>query len=225
MTTIDNGKGAIFDLDGVLIDSAPAHKQSWFELAEKQGYHITDEIFYSTFGMQNPQILTLLAGHELPAEQIAALADWKEKRYRDIIAGSLELVAGGYELLGKLKTDCFRLAIGSSAPKENLDLVVNKLGLEKFFDAFICSADAPRGKPAPDTFLAAARKLGLGPKRCVVVEDAVHGVRAGKAAGMKVIALTTTNDREKLTEADVIVDRLSDLTTADFAKLLEKDTP
>jgi HAD superfamily hydrolase (TIGR01509 family) len=220
MTIIDNCKGAIFDLDGVLIDSGPAHKQSWFELAHMQGYHITDEIFYSTFGMQNPAILTLLEGREPPAEKVAALAAWKEKRYRDIIADTLELAAGGYELLRKLRKDGFRLAIGSSAPKENLDLAVTKLGLEKYFDAFVCSADAPRSKPAPDTFLTAARKIGLAPKRCVVVEDSVAGISAGKAAGMKVIALTTTNSRDKLTQADVIVNNLSDLTTADFTKLL-----
>jgi beta-phosphoglucomutase len=222
MAAMNDGKGVIFDMDGVLVDSAPAHKQSWFELASRERFPISEEIFYGTFGMQNQQILPILAGHELPAEQIEALADWKEQRYRDIIAESLELAAGGYELLGQLKDNGFRLAIGSSAPKENLDLIVEKLGLAKYFDAYVSSVDAPRGKPAPDTFLAAAKKLRLEPRRCVVVEDAVHGIKAGKAAGMAVIALTTTAQRKFLGEADLIVDGLGNLTSADFIRLLEK---
>ncbi len=220
MKSIDNGKGVIFDLDGVLIDSGPAHKQSWFELAEKQGYPMSDEIFYNTFGMQNPQILAILAGRELPVEQIAELADWKEKRYREIIAETLELSPGGYELLNQLKEAGFRLAIGSSAPRENLDLVVDGLHLQHLFDALVCSADTTRGKPAPDTFLKAAQKLRLAPQQCVVVEDAVHGVKAGKAAGMAVIALTTTTDRVNLLEADIIVNSLSELKAVDFLRLL-----
>jgi beta-phosphoglucomutase len=221
MTSVDNCKGVIFDMDGVLVDSAPAHKQSWYELAARQGYPISDEIFYGLFGMQNQQILPILAGRALPAEQIDALADWKEQRYRDIIAESLELAAGGYRLLAQLKDNGFRLAIGSSAPRANLDLIVEKLGLAKFFDALVSSADAPRGKPAPDTFLAAAKKLRLEPSQCVVVEDAVHGIKAGKAAGMMVIALTTTADRKFLHEADLIVDGLKDLKPSDFTNLLD----
>jgi beta-phosphoglucomutase len=221
MTSIDNEKGVIFDMDGVLIDSAAAHKQAWFELAEREGYPISDQIFTGIFGLQNPSILAILSGRQLPAAQIIEFSDWKEQRYRDIIAETVDLAPGGYRLLKQLKDAGFHLAIGSSAPKANIDLIINKLQLSKYFQAFVSSEDTTRGKPAPDTFLVAAVKLNLAPANCVVVEDAVHGVKAGKAAGMKVVALTTTTDRSNLHEADLIVNSLDDLKAEDFTRLLE----
>jgi beta-phosphoglucomutase len=224
MTTIDNGKGVIFDLDGVLIDSGWAHKQSWYDLAEKEGYQMTDDFFYSTFGMQNYQILPMLAGKELSNEKINEMSDWKEQRYRDIFSESIELSAGAENLFGELKGGGFLLAIGSSTPKDNLDFVMEKLNLEKHFKTIVSKEDVANGKPAPDTFLAAAQKLALKPENCIVIEDSLPGVEAGKKAGMSVIALTTTRDRTELTEADIIVDGLDELKISDFVGLLEKKT-
>ncbi|MBN2182062.1 MAG: HAD family phosphatase [Sedimentisphaerales bacterium] len=220
MASINGNNGVIFDLDGVLIDSGWAHKQSWYDLAEKEGYQMSDEFFYNTFGMQNYQILPLLAGKALSVEEIDRLSDWKEQRYRDIFSESMELSAGAERLLNELKSEGFLLAIGSSTPKINIDFVMEKLDLEKYFNAVVSKQDVARGKPAPDTFLAAAKNLSLKPENCVVIEDSIPGIEAAKAASMAVIAITTTRDRSQLPAADIIVDSLDELRSDDFVKIL-----
>ncbi len=220
MTQVNGRMGVIFDLDGVLVDSGWAHRQAWCDLADREGFRMSDEFFTITFGMQNYQILPMLAGCDLSCEEIDRLADWKEQRYRGLIAAKLTLPPGGARLLDELKDEGFRLAIGSSAPRANLDLILERLNLHRYFNACVTKEDVANGKPAPDTFLKAAQKLALPPHRCVVVEDAVQGVEAGKAAGMPVIALTTTRDRAALSRADMIAESLGELKAEDFARLL-----
>ena len=101
-------------------------------------------------------------------------------------------------------------------------MVLERLNVRDYFDAYVTKEDVTNGKPAPDTFLMAAQKLELSPHRCVVVEDAVQGVEAGKAAGMPVIALTTTRDRAALAQADMIADGLGELNPEDFTTLLAR---
>jgi beta-phosphoglucomutase family hydrolase len=219
--TSGNGKmGVIFDLDGVLVDTGWAHKQAWQDLAEKEGFDMSDEFFYSTFGMQNYQIIPTLAGQNVARKKIDRLSEWKESRYREIISDKLALLPGVSKLLNDLKDSGFLLAIGSSAPRANLELVLERLSLQNQFNACVTDKDVKKGKPAPDTFLKAAKKLALSPGQCVVVEDAVQGVEAGKAAMMKVVAVTTTREKADLERADIVVDSLDELRAEDFIKLL-----
>ena len=219
MTEMNSRMGVIFDLDGVLVDTGWAHKQSWYDLAEKEGFEMSDEFFYSTFGMRNDQIIPKLA-EGISSEGIDRLSKWKEQRYREIIAEKLTLSPGVSELLDDLKECGFLLAVGSSAPKANLNLVLERVRIKDYFDACVTGEEVVEGKPAPETFLKAARKIGLSPDCCVVVEDAVQGVEAGKAAGMPVVAVTTTRNRTDLSAADIVVDRLGELTAKDFIRLL-----
>lgn len=216
----NNGRGVIFDLDGVLVDTGPFHRQSWYDLADRNGFNMSDKLFYSTFGMQNYQIIPMLADRDLPDEEIHRLSKWKEQRYRELITGKSVLQRGVKQLLDDLKKADFSLAVGSSAPRQNLEFMLTNTGIRACFDAFVTGEDVQAGKPAPDTFLKAAEKLSLGPDDCVVVEDAVQGVEAGKAAGMMVVAVTTTRQRSDLAEADKIVDSLTELNSADFTELL-----
>jgi beta-phosphoglucomutase family hydrolase len=220
MNAVDNGKGVIFDLDGVLIDSGWAHKQAWFDLAEKEGLEFSDKFFNDTFGMQNAQIIPMLVRRELVPGELEDMSDWKEQRYRDIVSEKLSLSQGAEKLLAELKEKGFRLAIGSSAPKVNLDLIFRCLKLDNYINACVTKEDVKNGKPSPETFLKAAQKLSLLPRHCVVVEDAVHGIEAARAAGMPVIALTTTRDREDLSGADIIADNLDELKVEDFVGLV-----
>jgi beta-phosphoglucomutase len=224
--------GVIFDLDGVLVDTGPFHKQSWYDLAAKEGFDMSDELFYSTFGMQNYKIIPILAGRQVPAEEIERMSEWKEKRYRELIADKLELMEGARMLLEDLKGNGpfsvpkglrrmnFLLAIGSSAPRANLDVVLERCNICGYFDVCVTGEDVRSSKPAPDTFLKAAEKLKLPPQRCVVVEDSVPGVQAGKAAGMAVVAITTTRRRLDLKDADMIIDGFTELSTDIFINLL-----
>ena len=222
MTESDSRIGVIFDLDGVLVDTGWAHKQSWYDLAEKEGFSMTDEFFYSTFGMQNYMIIPMLLDRDASSGEVGRLSDWKEQRYREIIAAKLEPAEGAKSLLTDLKSEDFLLAVGSSAPRANLELVLERTDMMDYFDAYVTGQDVTNSKPAPDTFLKAAEKLSLGAASCVVVEDAVQGVEAGKAAGMPVVAVTTTRSRADLHGADIIVNSLVQLQARHFLDLLRK---
>jgi beta-phosphoglucomutase len=211
--------GVIFDLDGVLADTGPFHKQSWYDLAAKEGFDMSDELFYRTFGMQNYAIIPILAGRQVPAKEIERMSEWKEQRYRELIADKLELMEGARMLLEDLKGNGFLLAIGSSAPRANLDVVLELCNICGYFDVCVTGEDVRNSKPAPDTFLKAADKLKLPPQRCVVVEDSVPGVQAGKAAGMAVVAITTTRTRLDLKDADMIIDGFTELSADIFINL------
>ncbi|MHC4646958.1 MAG: HAD family hydrolase [Planctomycetota bacterium] len=215
----------IFDLDGVLVDTSEFHKQSWFDLARKEGFEITDEFFYATFGMQNYQILPILARRSLTQNEIDQLAEWKEARYRRLLEGKLTLMPGVLALLRDIKGHRFLLAIGTSTPKANLDFMLLCMHVGGLFDAYVTGEDVKHGKPAPDTFLKAAEKLALPPSCCVVVEDAIPGVEAAKNARMPVVAVTTTRTRAELHRADRIVDSLAELNAQDFINLIENQSP
>ena len=212
--------GAIFDMDGVIVDTGWAHRQAWIELAHIHGVPFTDQLFLQTFGMQNYQIIPIMLGREVSPEDLEAIGNRKEQRYREIVAQGLTPAQGLVALLADLKAHGFGIAVGSSAPKANIDLVMDRLGIRSSFDAIVYGDMVTRSKPAPDTFLTAARMLDVPPARCVVVEDAVPGVQAGKAAGMAVVAITTTRTRQDLVQADRVIDRFTEVTAADFVTLL-----
>jgi beta-phosphoglucomutase family hydrolase len=219
MAPTDRHKGVIFDMDGVLVDSGWAHRQAWFDLAEAEGLEMSDEFFRKTFGMQNDTILPMLRSG-ISKSDLDRLSDWKEQRYRELVHSRPRAAEGVLALLDDLKSKGFRLAIGSSAPKANLDVFWGPLQLAGYFDATVTKEEVSQGKPAPQTFLKAAEKLSLAPERCVVVEDALYGVQAAKAAGMQVVAVTTTRSREELSQADRVVDSLAELNADDFVLLL-----
>jgi beta-phosphoglucomutase len=223
MTSCDGKLGVIFDMDGVLVDTGWAHRQAWYDLAAKEDLQMTDAFFQETFGMQNTAILPILRPG-ISRDEMERLGDWKEQRYRQIVQAHPELAPGAEALLQDLREHGFRLAIGSSAPPENLDVFWGPLSLANWFEARVTKEEIAESKPSPQTFLRAAEKLRLAPDRCAVVEDAVPGVQAARAAGMPVVAVTTTRDRADLTGADRIVDSLAALKASDFLALLNGDT-
>jgi beta-phosphoglucomutase family hydrolase len=219
MPSSNSQLGVIFDMDGVLVDSGWAHRQAWYDLAEKEDLEMSDEFFSRTFGMQNDTIIPMLRPG-VGKQELDLLSNWKEERYRELVEDRPKAAEGVLSLLHDLKAKGFRLAIGSSAPRANLDVFWTPLGLADYIDVRVTKEQVREGKPAPETFLKAAEQLALPPECCAVVEDAVHGVQAGKAAGMSVIAVTTTRTREELSLADRVVDSLAELTAGDFLALL-----
>ncbi len=213
-------KGAIFDLDGVLIDSSALHLASWKQVGAEMGFTMTDEIFWETFGMPNRQILPLLYERPLSAEEIQALSEQKEEAYRALAGGSVAPLPGAVALLHSLKDAGFRVALGSSTPRSNLRVILPALGIEWAFDAVVCGDDVTHGKPDPEVFRTAGERIGVPSERCVVVEDAVVGVQAARGAGMRCLAVTTTHPREKLAEADRVVISLEEVDARDFEALI-----
>lgn len=202
----------IFDLDGVLIDSAEFHRESWYLLAGEESFAMTDQLFKETFGLPNWVILPRALEREVGPEEIERLSWRKEALYREAAKGKLQPLPGVLSLLHGLKERCARLAIGSSTPKENIAFVLDELRLHGVFDAVVSSDDVTKGKPDPEVFLTAADRLGVLPDHCAVIEDAVAGVEAAKAGGMKCIAVTTTHPAKSLSPADLVVDSLEQVT-------------
>ncbi len=213
--------GVIFDMDGVLVDSRDAHLQSWRILAAQRHETVTDEQFSATFGRTSRDIIHVLFGVNDP-EEVRLLDDRKEAIYRDLIRGAVPVMPGAIELLRQLHAAGFRLAVGSSGPPENVDLVWNELGLTRFMSARVTGADVHHGKPDPEVFLRAAQKLDLAPQACAVVEDAPVGVEAARRAGMKAVALTGTHPAAALATADCLVDRLGALSPSLIRGLFDK---
>jgi HAD superfamily hydrolase (TIGR01509 family) len=202
---------AIFDHDGVLVDSLALHQQAWLELGRRTGLALTPEFIHETFGMTNPSIFRRLLGEGIAEDEIRRYGALKEVCYRDGAGGRICLMEGVRELLDGLTAAGFLLAIGSSGVRPNLELTVRECGLEGYFAAIASLEDITRGKPDPEVFLVAAGKAGVPPARSVVFEDAPVGIQAAKAAGMLAVGVTTTHPAESLhaAGADEVVGRLS----------------
>ena len=208
-------KAILWDLDGVLVDTAPFHFQAWQELFRSVGKGFADGDFRRTFGLRNDAILRDILGELMPAEE-ARLARRKEELYRARAEGRVKAMPGAIGLLRRLKQEGRKTAIVSSAPRENVRVLLRSLGLEEMFEAVVAEEDAPRGKPDPQGFLLAAEKLGVAPAECVVIEDAPGGVEAAKRAGMRCIGVTTSRPRGALTSADLVVDSLEEAAVYSF---------
>jgi len=203
----------IWDLDGVIIDSAEEHRQAWQRLAQEEGIRFTDADFWATFGKRNDDIITIVWG-TLPPERIQGLADRKEFYFRELIRKTAVPLPGSIELLRGLHDAGFLQALASSAPVENIQLISEVLGLRQYLTALVSGETVPHGKPAPDIFLKAARELGVEPSRCLVIEDAVAGVQAAHAAGMQCIAVAGDRDLPGLHEAELQVKSLTEVSVA-----------
>ena len=202
---------AIFDHDGVLVDSLAMHQQAWVELGRETGLPITAEFIHETFGMTNPTIFRRLLGGDPHPDEAKRFTDLKEGAYRKLAKGNITLMEGVQELLDGLSKAGVQLAIGSSSVLPNLELTIDECGLHGRFAAIASLEDITHGKPNPEVFLVAASKVGVPPSRAVVFEDALVGIQAAKAAGMRAIGVMTSHDEQSLWDAgaDEVVDRLT----------------
>jgi beta-phosphoglucomutase len=213
--------GVIFDMDGVLVDSYSAHFASWQALYRELGIEYGESAFAADFGRTSRDILRRTLGEQLPEERVRELDARKEALFRDLLRQSFPAMDGAVELIDALSADGFLLAVGSSGPPENIALALEKLSRAPRFSAVVTGRDVTRGKPDPQVFQLAAKRLGLPAARCAVVEDAVHGIEAARRAGMAGIALTGTAPREQFAAADLVVDSLRELTPAVIRRLLD----
>jgi HAD superfamily hydrolase (TIGR01509 family) len=214
---------AIFDHDGVLVDSLAFHQEAWVELGRRTGLPLTAEFVHETFGMTNPTIFRKLLGDGLDPAEMQRHSDLKELCYRDLARGNIVLMDGVAELLGGLSAAGVRLAIGSSGVRPNLDLTVVSCGLSGRFAAIASLEDIERGKPDPQVFLVASARAGVPPARSVVFEDAPVGIQAAKAAGMRAVGVTTTHPAPALWDAgaDEVVANLGGYDVAALLRRLE----
>jgi len=203
----------IWDLDGVIIDSAEEHRQAWQRLAQEEGIQLSDADFWATFGKRNDDIIPVIWGPQ-PLQRVQALANRKEAYFRELIRKTGAALPGSIELLRGLHKAGFLQALASSAPIENIQLISEVLGLRQYFTALVSGETVAHGKPAPDIFLKAAKELGTSPGQCLVIEDAVAGVQAAHAAGMRCIAVAGNRDLPGLREAELMVKSLTEVDMA-----------
>jgi beta-phosphoglucomutase len=214
----------IWDVDGTLVDTAELHFASWVRLAGELRKPFTRADFAATFGQRNPDILRALFDSQYSDQQVDELGTRKEEYYRASARQGVALLPGVRPLLEALHAAGFKQAIGSSAPRDNLDLIVQLTRTERFFQAIVSMEDTQRGKPDPQVFQLAASRLQVEPERCVVIEDAVAGVQAAKAGGMKCIAVSFVGHHpaERLTAAgaDLVVRTLEEVSAQAVRQLL-----
>ena len=209
-------------MDGVLADTGAIHFESWVKMVSEIGKNCTISFFNETFGQTSTEIVRKIVGSDVDQDTVVNLANLKEKYYREMIKDKLKPLPGVLNLIKELKENKFRLAVGSSGPRENVELLVKSLKIKHYFDCIITAEDVKLGKPNPDVFLTAANRLNVNPKNCIVIEDAPVGIVAAKRAGMKSIAITTTHNRRELIGADLVIKDLSEINIAILYKLLEK---
>lgn len=220
---MSNNLGVIFDVDGVLVDSYRAHLESWRQTAVEYGLMMTDADFARTFGRTSREIIQHLWPGRFDDAEVRAFDTQKELLYRELLRDHFPAMPGAGDLIGALHEAGFRLAIGSSGPPENVALVKQAIPHGRWITATVNGMDVQRGKPDPEVFLIAAKRLGLEPNRCAVVEDAPAGLQAARRAGMIAIGLTGTAGREVLAaHAHLVVDCLSGLTPEIFYQLLSR---
>ena len=205
-------RGAIFDWDGVIINSAAQHETSWERLARECGKALPEDHFRRGFGMKNEVIIPELLNWTTVPTEIRILSLRKEAIYREVVREQgMTALDGVVPWLRALQAAGIPCVIASSTHRENITTTLAVLGLEEFFPQIVTAEDVHRGKPDPEVFLTAAQRIDVKPADAVVFEDALVGIAAAHAASMRVVAVASTEPREKLSHADWVVDRLDEL--------------
>jgi beta-phosphoglucomutase len=205
-------RGILFDMDGVLVDSEEYICKAATEMFREFGIQATPEDFVPFVGMGENSYLGGVAQKYSLIIDIVKLKARTYEIYEKVARGKINPLPGAIEFVRQCREDGFLLALATSADRVKMEINLREIGLsERDFDATINGLEVERKKPFPDIYVAAAAKLGLAPGECLVVEDAVSGVRAAKAAGCRCLALETSFKQDELSEADLVFNTLADL--------------
>ncbi len=193
-------EGVIFDMDGVLLDNLDFHLQAFKLFGEEMGRSLTSRQIQEVFGQKNSDMLQALLEKQLTEKEIKRYEARKEELYRNLIRPHLRerTVEGLFEFIATLRHGDFRIALATSGPVDNVNMVLDELHLRKDFDVVITGDQVKHGKPHPEAFLSAANGLNVPPSQCVVFEDSFSGVEAALRAGCKCVALATTHTEKEL---------------------------
>ena len=217
-------KGLLFDMDGTLVDNLAYHFMAFDAYAKREGFTLLEPVSLKINGMHSNDIFPLLLGNEVVAQYgLDRLNREKEEVYRDMYRPRIAPIAGVIELLKEAKKAGVKCAIGSSGCRENVEMIIEGVGIADLIDGSISGSDVTHGKPHPEIFTKAHELLGLKAEECIVVEDAVIGIVAGVRAGCKCLAVTTTATAEVLAEAgaSLCVEDYSTVTIEQLNELLK----
>ncbi len=202
----------IFDMDGVLIDSNPFHKIALQQFCKQHGHDLNEaQLREKIYGRTNKDWLRNLFG-DIDKNLLLQYADEKEALFRELYKKDIRPLDGLIPFLSKLKEGGIPRAIATSAPRENVDFTLQYADMGGFFETILDESFVSRGKPDPEIYLKSAKALGFDPANCIVFEDSLSGIEAGKAAGCKVVGVTTTHSPEELSKTDFIIDNFIGIT-------------
>jgi beta-phosphoglucomutase len=213
----------IFDMDGVIVDNMPYHRRAWTEFFERHNPPMTLEDFIPHMGKSNEDLLTVLFGRKITEDEIRSLGEEKEALYREIYAPDVAPLPGFMDFLRSLKINHVKTAVATAAPKANLDFLLEHIDLRKSFDILIDDSEVKKGKPDPEIYLKAAKRLDYAPELCIVFEDSLAGVQAAINAGMKVIGVTTTNPPEKMQKAKLAIKDFTEIDIDRINEIIQKN--
>ena len=209
----NNIKAVIFDMDGVISDTLDIHCRAESEILSGYGINISIKQIPERYnGVPDTEMFKDIFEKANKTENIQEVYDKKWKLMEKLLKNNIRAIPGAIPLINILRENNFLLGVASSTPIEFIEQVVKTLDIKEKFYALTSTYEVKHGKPNPDIFLLAAKKLGTKPQECVVIEDATSGIQAAKNAGMKCIAITTTHKKEDLAQADKIIDNFSELT-------------
>lgn len=202
----------IFDMDGVLIDSNPFHKIALQQFCNKHGHDLNEaQLREKIYGRTNKDWLRNLFG-DIDKNLLLQYADEKEALFRELYKKDVHPLDGLIPFLSNLKERNISRAIATSAPRANVDFTLHYADMGGFFDTILDESFVNKGKPDPEIYLKTATALGFDPANCIVFEDSLSGIEAGKAAGCKVVGVTTTHTHEELSKTDFIIDNFNGIT-------------
>ena len=189
-----DGLALIFDMDGVIVDSNPLHREAWRAFNRRHGLETTDAMVERTYGWRNDRIVRDFFGADLPAGEVTARGAAKEELYREMLDSRMEemLVPGLRPFLERYRGA--PMAVASNAEPENVSFVLDRAGLRSYFRVLVDGHQVSHPKPHPEIYLRAAFLLGVAPSNCIVLEDSHAGIAAARSAGMRVIGVGTTYD-------------------------------
>ncbi len=214
-------KSIIFDMDGTMIDNMMVHHRAWQRKLSELGLDMSIEEVHQKVHGVNTEILERLFGDCFTLEQRKKISAEKEDEYRRIFAPELTLIDGLAELLHELKGMNIPMGIGSAAPPENVDFVMNALNLWHYFDVVKHSDDVKEGKPHPEVYLTLLNELGTKPSDCIIFEDTPAGAEAARRAGCKVIVVTTTHQPEEFNNNPNVIKFISDFIEVSVEEVVE----
>ena len=217
MSVVFRPRAVLWDLDGTLIDSGDYHWRAWRDTMRMEKFDLPYERFLESFGQKNDRILKGWLGDDTPDERIRTIGDAKEALYREFARREgLTPLPGGIVWVQRLRREGWHQAIASSAPRANVDVMLEAVGIATEIDAVVSAEDVRAGKPDPEVFLTAAERLGVPAERCIVVEDAAAGIEAARRAAMRSIGVSTSVELP----ADVFVRSLAKLPGDAFERLV-----
>lgn len=209
-------KAVLFDIDGTILDNNEYHKKAWMQYLKGQGREISDEDFNEFINGRTNMDAVLHIYGKMTEDEAKKYYLKKEEIYRRMYESHIAPIKGLTEFLKELKEHNIIMALATSGIQENIDFMFEHVPIKQYFKTIIQAKDVDKGKPEPEIFLKTAEAVGIPAGNCIVFEDSISGVQAGKAAGMKVIALTTTHSPEELHEADLVI---KDYTEVNFERV------